>query len=190
MSSVWRMEAFVIVGYFAIVLHEIAHAYMAELCGDPTPRAFKRVTLNPARHIDLVGTVIVPAVMMAAIGMPLGWAKPVPVNFMWLRRIDRVRVALAGPLCNLVQCGAFSALFLVVHFMDGPEWLLYFAVTGMEVNGLLAGINLLPLLPLDGGRVVHSLLPPRWAYHMAKWEGVQMIVLGVLLGVTAYWWRQ
>lgn len=181
--------AWLVVAVPAVVLHEVAHAYVAYISGDPTPKLLGRVSLNPLRHMEVLGTVVMPIISLLGIGVPFGWAKPVPVNFLVLNGAQRIRVALAGPLCNLLQCGAWMLLFLAAFTLDrdAAEAL---CVKGILVNALLAGVNLLPVLPLDGGRALHAALPKRYAVRMARYEWVQVVAVGALLGAAAYWWHR
>ena len=187
---------------FAITLHEAAHGYVARHFGDMTAYAQGRISLNPARHIDLVGTIIVPITILVlsklagSPGLLFGWAKPVPVNYSALRRPrqNMLWVAAAGPGANLVMALAWAAAFKATEVMPGnyfTEPLLLMSKAGMEVNVVLMLLNLLPILPLDGGRIVASLLPSRMASGYAKLEpwGFPILlllmftsVLGVILG--------
>jgi Zn-dependent protease len=165
----------------AITLHEAAHGYVARHFGDMTAYAQGRISLNPARHIDLVGTIIVPVAILAltkfagGAGMLFGWAKPVPVNYSALRRPRQhmLWVAAAGPGANLAMALAWAAVFktadvLPANYFTQP--LLLMGRAGIEVNVVLMLLNLLPILPLDGGRIVASLLPHRLAWRYAKLE--------------------
>ncbi len=162
---------------FAITLHEAAHGYVAKQCGDLTAYRLGRVSLNPLRHVDPMGTVIVPLLMLlgsaaaGGAGLLFGWAKPVPVNFHALRnpKLDMALVAAAGPVSNLAQALAWGLLFKFASPSGGA----YFAAVagaGVSVNLVLMVINLLPILPLDGGRIAQSLLPNRLADSYAKLE--------------------
>ena len=166
---------------FAITLHEAAHGYVARHFGDMTAYAQGRISLNPARHIDLVGTIIVPIAILVAskllggAGLLFGWAKPVPVNYSALRRPrqNMLWVAAAGPAANLAMALGWAVLFksadvLPANYFTQP--LLLMSKAGMEVNVILMLLNLLPILPLDGGRIVASLLPARMAFGYAKLE--------------------
>ncbi|HLX80173.1 MAG TPA: site-2 protease family protein [Burkholderiales bacterium] len=166
---------------FAITLHEAAHGYVARYFGDMTAYAQGRISLNPARHIDLVGTIIVPIAILVlskfagGAGLLFGWAKPVPVNYSALRRPrqNMLWVAAAGPGANLAMAFFWAALFktadvLPINYFTEP--LLLMSKAGMEVNIILMLLNLLPILPLDGGRIVASLLPSRMAWGYAKLE--------------------
>ncbi len=181
---------------FAITLHEAAHGYVARHFGDMTAYAQGRISLNPARHIDLVGTIIVPVAILVAskfmggAGLLFGWAKPVPVNYSALRhpRQNMLWVAAAGPAANLVMAAGWALLlkillFLPVNFFSEPMRLM--CTAGMEVNVVLMVLNLLPILPLDGGRIVASLLPARVAWGYAKLEpwGFPILLLLLFVGV-------
>lgn len=173
---------------FAITLHEAAHGYVARHFGDNTAYMLGRVTLNPAKHIDPIGTVVLPLVTVALSGFMFGWAKPVPVNFGQLRnpRRDGVFVAAAGPGINLVQALAWAAVARVLAESVDPSGLagsfwLAVAEKGVIVNVVFAVLNLFPLLPLDGGRIVANILPPRVSYAYSRTEPYGMIVLLVLM---------
>jgi len=187
---------------FGITLHEAAHGYVAKHFGDTTAYVLGRVSLNPARHIDPVGTILVPLVILlltswgAGQGMLFGWAKPVPVNYHALRRPKRhmMWVAAAGPAANLVMALGWAllakvALILPNNYFTDPLFLI--SQAGVTVNLVLMLLNLIPLLPLDGGRIVASLLPVRMADQYARLEpwGFPILlalmftnVLGIVLG--------
>ncbi len=173
---------------FAITLHEAAHGYAARHFGDPTAWQLGRISLNPLRHVDLVGTIIVPAVilLLSAGGLLFGWAKPVPVNFSNLRRPkqDMLWVAAAGPGANLLMALAWVLVLKIAVGM--PEHVYSDAMkemarVGISINGVLMILNLLPLPPLDGGRIVVSLLPPRAAWKFAQLERWGFPILLALL---------
>jgi Zn-dependent protease len=181
---------------FAITLHEAAHGYVARHFGDMTAYAQGRISLNPARHIDLVGTIIVPIAILAlskltaGAGLLFGWAKPVPVNYSALRRPrqNMLWVAAAGPAANLVMAIGWAlllkiSLLLPNNYFSEPMRLMSRA--GINVNLVLMLLNLLPILPLDGGRIVASLLPTRLAGGYAKLEPLGFPILLVLLFVGA-----
>jgi len=177
---------------FAITLHEAAHGYAARYFGDPTAWKMGRISLNPLRHVDLVGTIIVPGLilLLSSIGggggMLFGWAKPVPVNFGNLRRPkqDMLWVAAAGPGVNLLMALAWA---VVLKFTIGNPELVYseamkeMARVGISINGVLMVLNLLPLPPLDGGRILVSLLPHRAAWKFSQLERWGFPILLALL---------
>ncbi len=173
---------------FAITLHEAAHGYVARHFGDMTAYARGRISLNPMRHIDPVGTILLPLLTLFVGGILFGWAKPVPVNFSALRRPkqDMLWVALAGPAANLVMALFWGGMMKVALTFPGnyfAEPLMGMAQFGVTINAILMVLNLLPLPPLDGGRVAMSLLPHRQAFQLAKVEPYGMVIL-ILLAVV------
>lgn len=178
----------------AITLHEAAHGYTAYRLGDATAYLQGRVSLNPIRHIDLLGTIVIPLILLATgSSFIFGYAKPVPVNFLQLRHVrrDTVLVALAGPFSNLVMAFIWSLLKLTVLSIPGNVFLLKMVNAGIAVNLVLFAFNLFPLPPMDGGRIMLSLLPPQMAYQFAKIERYGFFILMglIYLGVTSYWMR-
>jgi Zn-dependent protease len=173
---------------FAITLHEAAHGYVARYFGDMTAYQQGRISLNPLRHIDPVGTILLPLLTLALGGILFGWAKPVPVNFSALRnpKKDMLWVALAGPASNLFMALAW-ALFYKLAWMNPDSYfaepLMEMANVGIKINAVLLVLNLLPLPPLDGGRVAVSLLPHRQAFQLAKIEPYGMFIL-IFLAIT------
>jgi Zn-dependent protease len=173
---------------FAITLHEAAHGYAARHFGDLTAYAQGRISLNPLRHIDPVGTILLPILTLFVGGILFGWAKPVPVNFAALRhpKKDMFWVALAGPAANLAMALFWGAMFkLALMFPTNyfAEPLIGMAQFGVTINAILLVLNLLPLPPLDGGRIAISLLPHRQAFQLAKVEPYGMVIL-ILLAVV------
>lgn len=169
---------------FAVILHEIAHGYVARLHGDPTAEQAGRLTLNPLSHVDPVGTVLLPALLYMS-GAPIfGWAKPVPVNFSRLGnpRRDMIHVAAAGPAMNLFLALVFAAFFHAAGGFagDGGSGTMM-AIRAVQINILLAVFNLLPILPLDGGRILVGLLPARPAVAFARTERYGLMVVMALL---------
>jgi Zn-dependent protease len=169
---------------FAITLHEAAHGYVARYFGDMTAHQQGRISLNPIRHIDPIGTILLPILMLISSSgaFMFGWAKPVPVNFSALRKPkkDMLWVALAGPASNLFMAFCWALIAKIAFAF--PEN--YYAVPmasmasiGIDINILLMVLNLLPLPPLDGGRIAISMLPHRQAYQLAKIEPYGMFIL-------------
>jgi len=170
---------------FAITVHEAAHGYIARYFGDMTAQEQGRITLNPLRHIDPVGTILVPAVTLVLGGILFGWAKPVPVNFSRLRspKKDMLWVAAAGPASNLVMAIFWVLVikFSMVVQSGFSEALAYMGAVGIMINLVLMVLNLIPLPPLDGGRIAVSLLPNRLAFQYAKVERYGFFILIALL---------
>ncbi|MEW5944080.1 MAG: site-2 protease family protein [Pseudomonadota bacterium] len=171
---------------FAITLHEAAHGYVAKHFGDMTAYAQGRVSLNPMRHIDPVGTILIPLLTMFLGGILFGWAKPVPVNFANLRnpKKDMLWVALAGPASNLAMALFWAFTIKLAMLLPDSAFSLPLGLmgqAGVAINAALMVLNLLPLPPLDGGRVAVSLLPHRLAWRFAQLEHYGMIILVVLL---------
>jgi Zn-dependent protease len=184
---------------FAITLHEAAHGYVARHFGDMTAHAQGRISLNPIRHIDPIGTIVVPIVILlltrslAGGGFLFGWAKPVPVNYSALRkpRQHMALVAAAGPAANLVMALIWALLLKLCLVMpEGrfTEPVALMAQAGIMVNLIFMFLNLLPILPLDGGRIVASLLPTRAAWRYSKLEpfGLPLLVLLLLTNVLSF----
>ena len=190
MRHIYDIVIYAIPLIFAITMHESAHGWMARRYGDMTASMLGRVTLNPIPHIDLVGTIIVPGVLLLGSaltgfgGVLLGWAKPVPVNTRNLTpfRQGMFMVALAGPASNLLQAFVWLLLlkiFLWTGFLT--QSLLDLTIAGVLVNFYLMAFNLLPLPPLDGGRIVTMLLPYEAAVKFAEIERYGMVILVVLI---------
>ena len=173
---------------FAITLHEAAHGYVARHFGDMTAYQQGRISLNPLRHIDPFGTVLFPLLTMILGGILFGWAKPVPVNFSALRnpKKDMLWVAVAGPASNLFMALVWAFFYKIALWFPGSYFavpLMGMAVIGIKINAVLMVLNLLPLPPLDGGRVAVSLLPHRQAYQLSRIEPYGMFIL-IFLAIT------
>jgi Zn-dependent protease len=188
--SVWAIPVL-----FAITLHEVAHGWSARYFGDHTAQLLGRLSLNPLRHIDPLGTVVVPGLLLLAFGLPLfGWAKPVPVETSGLRNPRRtsIMIALAGPAANIVMAalwgGVLAAVLQIRRGQTLDDWVLLMAQAGIKVNAVLAVINLLPIPPLDGGRVLVGVLPARLGAGLEKIAPAGMfIVLGLsVLGLLGW----
>ncbi|EHL31543.1 site-2 protease family protein [Legionella drancourtii] len=181
----------------SITLHEAAHAYVANRCGDTTAKMLGRLSLNPLRHIDPVGTILIPILMgvLTHFNFVIGYAKPVPINWNQLHnpRRDMILVTLAGPFANLLMAFLWAAGFKLAINMH-PEssmaalFLLVTARAGMIINLVLAALNLLPIPPLDGSRVVSSLLPPRKAmiYERIEPYGFFILIILMFTGILNY----
>ena len=177
---------------FAITLHEAAHAYAAKYFGDNTAYSQGRMSLNPLVHIDIWGTIVIPVLMFLFTPFVFGYAKPVPVEFGRLRnpKRDMAWVSLAGPFANFVMAVLWLILgVLLVFFQVGEEFPHKMAQAGIVVNLLIMAFNLLPIPPLDGGRVVTAMLPHRAAYAFARIEpyGFFIVLALVMLRVVDYW---
>lgn len=175
---------------FGITLHEVSHGWTARYFGDRTAELLGRLSLNPVRHIDPVGTIAVPIVLGILIGMPFGWAKPVPVNGNNLRnpKRDMVVVAAAGPASNLVMAVFWAIVFSATLQWQQPlsavrQFLLSMAQVGIFFNVLLCVFNLLPIPPLDGGRVLRGLVPESLGRRLDAVEPYGLILVMALLAL-------
>lgn len=191
LNLIQKISIWVIPVIFAITLHEAAHGFIAKYLGDKTAWMLGRVTLNPLKHIDPVGTILVPLTILLlskVLGggfILFGWAKPVPVNFDALRnpRRDMMWVAAAGPGANLVMA-IFWALVIKLGIALGGGYtqpMVLMGAAGIFINAVLMALNLLPLPPLDGGRIAVSLMPPRYAYRYAQVEPYGFYILIALM---------
>ncbi|MFN3399278.1 MAG: site-2 protease family protein [Ferrovibrio sp.] len=186
MDAVYTASTWILPALLAITLHEAAHGFVAWWLGDPTAKQAGRVTLNPLRHIDPMGTVVLPA-MLLLVKSPFlfGWAKPVPVDFHNLPspRRDMAIVAAAGPGINLVQAYIALLLFhlLPMFGQTVDEWAAQNLQNAIQINLILCVFNMLPLPPLDGGRVAVGLLPLTLARPLARMERYGMVLLLILL---------
>ncbi|WP_312514935.1 site-2 protease family protein [Massilia sp.] len=177
---------------FAITLHEAAHAYAAKYFGDNTAYSQGRMSLNPLVHVDLWGTIVIPIVLFLTTGFVFGYAKPVPVEFGRLRnpKRDMAWVALAGPAANFIMAVMWLVFGALMIFLNvGEEFPTRVAQAGIVTNLLIMAFNLLPIPPLDGGRVVTSMLPHSLAYKFARIEpyGFFIVLALVFLKVVGFW---
>lgn len=183
-SVIQTITVYAIPVLLAITVHEAAHGYVARLFGDDTAYIAGRITLNPLKHVDPIGTLVVPLVMAVLSPFVFGWAKPVPVDFSRLRRPkrDMVWVAAAGPGSNLLMAilWLLSAKVLVMLGMR-EQFFLMVAAAGIQVNLMLMALNLLPIPPLDGGRILVGLLPRPLAWQVARIEPYGFLILLALL---------
>ena len=176
---------------FAITLHEAAHGWVANKLGDPTARQLGRITMNPIKHIDPVGTIAVPLVLVMLSGFIIGWAKPVPVDMRHFKQplLDMALVALAGPASNfLMACGWALMITLSTTVLAETSiaiYLLQMGKAGMTINLILMVLNLIPIPPLDGGRVVAGVLPKQvaWSYMRIEPYGMWIILALLVSGV-------
>ena len=177
---------------FAITLHEAAHAYVARFFGDNTAYAAGRMTLNPLVHIDLFGTIIIPTVLYLTTGFVFGYAKPVPIDFGRLRnpKRDMAWVALAGPGANFIMALGWLILGILLVALNVDEAFPHkVAQAGIIANLLMFAFNLLPIPPLDGGRVLTSVLPNRLAYKYARIEpyGFYIVLALLFFNLLSFW---
>lgn len=175
-ASTWAIPVII-----AVTFHEAAHGFVAHRFGDDTAWRMGRVTFNPFRHIDPFGTVLLPLMLFVTSGFLFGYAKPVPVDFRRLNhpRRDMVLVALAGPVTNILLAIASSLAFYLVEFTPHSieDWLARNLVNSLQINAVLCVFNMLPLPPLDGGRVAVGLLPPPLDRMLARVEPYGMLIL-------------
>lgn len=188
LSMVQKIAVWILPILFAVTLHEVAHGWVASLCGDQTAKRLGRLTLNPIAHIDLVGTIVVPILCVTLGGFVFGWAKPVPINPNYMRhpRRDSALVALAGPFSNFLM--AFFWIVIakagIVLVGKGIGYGIFFVLTGLagvQINLMLFLLNLIPIPPLDGSRVVSSALSPALSVKYDSIERFGFIILMVLL---------
>lgn len=177
-ADILQILEYVFILAMAVILHECAHGWVALKCGDSTAKMMGRLTLNPLKHVDFFGTIMIPVITKLTLGFPFGWAKPVPVNFHALNnpKTDMILVAIAGPVTNIIIAMVAS---LLLPFDRG-----FFSMM-IIVNVMLAVFNMTPLPPLDGSRVVAGLLPNDLARKYLSIEPYGFIIMIVLLQLKA-----
>ncbi|WP_455201873.1 site-2 protease family protein [Kaarinaea lacus] len=188
LNQIQLIAAFALPVLFAITVHEVAHGWVAKHLGDPTAQMMGRLTLNPIKHIDPIGTVILPVAMLLLTGFMFGWAKPVPITWENLKRPKRDvgLVAVAGPTANLLMALIWAAVIKIALLLPATASnialpMVYMGFAGIFINGILMILNLIPLPPLDGGRIMSSLLPGPLSYKFSRLEPYGLIILVVLL---------
>ena len=187
LSMMQRIAVWALPVIFAITVHEVAHGWIALRLGDKTAMMLGRLTLNPVKHIDPVGTILVPIAMLLLTGFIFGWAKPVPITWENLKnpKRDMALVALGGPLANLVMALLWALVMKLGYvFLPGITWiaqpLIYMGGAGIFINIVLMILNLIPVPPLDGSRVVASLLPNKLSWKYNRFENYGILVLMLL----------
>ncbi len=194
-ATIQKITIWILPVLLAVSLHEAAHAWMADRKGDSTARMLGRLTFNPIKHIDPIGTILVPALMLTFTGFAFGWAKPVPIDVRNLSnpKKDMIWVALAGPASNFIMAILWAVFLNISVFFVNSEssvsmFFLLMPVAGIMINVILGVLNLLPVPPLDGGRIMAGLLPPRASIQYSKIEPYGFfIVIGLMLsGILSY----
>ncbi len=187
LTLVQRIVVWILPVVFAITVHEVAHGWVAKKMGDPTADNLGRLTLNPIQHIYLLGTIILPGLLLiTGTGFIFGWAKPVPVDARYFKKPlrDMAWVAAAGPLSNLLMAlvwALLARLGVIINVETISLPLIYMGIAGISINLVLFLINLLPIPPLDGSRILTAFLPPKLAWQYSKLERFGFMILLVLL---------
>jgi len=186
---VYTIAVWIIPVLFAITLHEAAHGWVAYKLGDPTAKSLGRISVNPIKHVDPMGTVVVPIFLATLSGFVMGWAKPVPVEPRYFKSplLDMALVAVAGPVSNFFMACFWAFFIVIVTTLLSPSASLSFLAEvgekGIYINVILMVLNMLPIPPLDGGRVVAGVLPPALAMPFMKLERFGMVI-GLLLLIS------
>ncbi len=191
LTTIQQISIWILPILFAITLHEVAHAYTAYYFGDYQVKAAGRLSLNPIKHIELMGTIIIPVTMLVLTGFALGWAKPVQVSLRHLRNAEKNMfwIALAGPMSNLLMAILWAILLRTTQaFNEGEiyfQFVILMAIAGMIINTLLMVLNLLPIPPLDGSKVIMPFLPNKIRFYFQKLEpyGFFVLIALMLLGL-------
>jgi Zn-dependent protease len=194
---VMRVVIWAVPVLFSIVIHEVSHGWMAYRLGDDTAKRMGRLTLNPLSHIDPMGTIILPLIMIIMGGPVFGWAKPVPFNPYNFNRTVNIRngtmwVALAGPGSNLTLAFIFSFVFVAIQqFLSGLPYIVYISISQLAqalifINLVLASLNLIPIPPLDGSKVLMRFLPPTYDRYFLMLERYGIFILIILLATGAF----
>jgi len=190
LSTVQQISIWILPMLFAITVHEASHAWVAARCGDTTAKALGRLSINPIKHIDLIGTILVPIVILVLshFNFAFGWAKPVPINpnLFKNRNRDEILVAVAGPLSNFLMALSWTGIakLAIISHPEHSVIALFFllsAKAGIIINLVLGFLNILPIPPLDGGRIVAALLPYRWSIKYQKLESYGFLILLALM---------
>ena len=190
LSTIQIISVWILPLLFAITLHEAAHAFVANYYGDGTAKFKGRLSLNPIKHIDLIGTIIVPIVILVISGFQftLGWAKPVPIDMRNFKNPERDMAisSIAGPAANLLMALFWITLLKILVVMELSAnavvvFIFLMCQVGIVINIVLAILNMIPIPPLDGSRVVSSILPRRWAYYYNQIEPFGIIILVLLM---------
>lgn len=190
LTLIQRIVVWLLPVMFAITVHEVAHGWVAKQLGDRTASQMGRLTLNPLKHVDLFGTIIIPVLLLiSGTGFIFGWAKPVPVdprNFIRPRR-DMAIVAFAGPMSNFIMAvlwALLARLGVIINIDAISHPLIYSGIAGISINLVLALLNLLPIPPLDGSRILSGILPHYWAWQYNKLERFGFIIVLIFLSTN------
>ncbi len=197
LTLIQKIVVWIIPVLFAITFHEAAHAWMANRCGDTTAKMLGRLSINPLRHVDLIGTIVVPLLVaiLSQFQFIFGWAKPVPINWSHLKkpRRDMLLVAAAGPVSIFIMAILWAGLYKIAS-LSNPQlsktilFLLLSSQAGILINFVFAILNLIPIPPLDGSRIIASLLPPRLATYYQRLEPFGFFILLALLFTGILTW--